>query len=366
MEIFSQAFNRPKNRLSKTQKSIFNTIFFGKDKLKDNDRLFILAKSSYSNNDIQNALKYINLCLESGSNDRWEYFAFKANSLEDLGDFSEAIRNYETAIELSENDESVYAQYHQIGYCYLNLNNDKKAMDFYTYALQLKIHIQSKNKIDLEGLDGGILLGVPLKRIYNNRGNALKNLNELAKAIEDCNSAIKLDENYSNPYLLLSQIYSLMGNEEKALEKLKTSSRLGNNQAKKMLDKIGVKRTVINNNSSGILRSRLEECLITTFEQHNSLEGKRLSEALINEGVNDITPYLCLSAVYGRQENWRLCEEYSLEGLKYDNNNAMLLNHTGVAMCEQGKVNGIRYLEHGKNLGDSNCAGNYDYWKNRI
>jgi tetratricopeptide (TPR) repeat protein len=194
----------------------------------------------------------------------------------------------------------------------------------------------------------------------------LKNLSELQKASEDCSKAISLDENYSNPYLLLSQIHSLLGNKEKSLELLKKSSRLGNNQAKRKLDEIGVTRTELNNTSSGSLRLKLEKCLKTTFEQHNLLEGKRISEALINEGIKDVIPYLCLSAVYGTQENWRLCEKYSLEGLKYDNKNVMLLNHTGVAMCEQGNSEGLMFLEYGKNIGDPNCNKNYNYWINRI
>ena len=59
--------------------------------------------------------------------EKWEYFAFRANCYEDLQEYKKAIENYEIAIELSENDEDVYALYHQIGFCYLNLKNDLKA-----------------------------------------------------------------------------------------------------------------------------------------------------------------------------------------------------------------------------------------------
>lgn len=366
MEVFSKAFNRPKDRLSKTKKSIFNSLFFGEKKLKDNEQLFQLAKISYMRNYVSNALETINLCLESGNSEKWEYFAFKANCYEDLSEYKKAIENYEIAIELSENDEDVYALYHQIGFCFLNLKNDNKAKEFYTFALQLKTNLQSKNKEDLEGLDGGVLLGVSLQRIYNNRGNARKNLGELNDAIIDCEKAISIDKNYSNPYLLLSQIYDLKGYQEKSLEFLKASARLGNNSAKNKLDEIGINQTTIGSNSIGNVRFELEQCLKATFEQHDLNKGKLLAEELINKGVNDIIPYLCLSAVYGTQENWRLCEKYSLEGLKFDNNNAMLLNHTGVAMCELGNSNGLKYLEYGKNLGDPNCSGNYNYWRTKI
>lgn len=366
MDIFLKAFNRPKKKLSKTNKSIFNSLFFGQKKINENQQIFQLATMSYLHNDIKNALKTINSCLELGSSEKWEYFAFKANCLEDLQEFKKAIENYEIAIELSENDEDVYALYHQIGYCYLNLNDNNKAKEFYTYALQLKTELQRKNKQDLEGLDGGVLLGVSFQRIYNNRGNALKNLDELSNAISDCEKAISIDKNYSNPYLLLSQIYNLKGDKEKSLEFLKVSARLGNNYAKNELDNIGVNQTTINSNSIGNIRFELEQCLKATFEQHDLNRGRLLAEELINKGVNDIIPYLCLSAVYGTLENWRLCEKYSLEGLKFDKNNVMLLNHTGVAMCELGNPNGLKYLEYGKNIGDPNCSGNYNYWRNRL
>lgn len=305
MDIFSKAFNRPKNRLSKTKKSIFNTLFFGEAKLKDNEKLFQLATTSYLHNDVNNALKTINSCLEAGSSEKWEYFAFRANCLEDLKEFKKAIENYEIAIELNENDEDVYALYHQIGYCYLNLKIDEKAKEFYTYALQLKSHLKSKNKEDLEGLDGGVLLGVTFQKMYNNRGNALKNLGEFNNAIIDCEKAISIDRNYSNPYLLLSQIYTQIGNNEKSLECLKVSARLGNNFAKKKLEEIGVNQTSINSNSTGNIRFELEQCLKATFEQHDFNRGKLLAEELINKGVQDIIPYLCLSALYATRENWK-------------------------------------------------------------
>jgi len=110
----------------------------------------------------------------------------------------------------------------------------------------------------------------------------------------------------------------------------------------------------------------LENCLKVTFEQHDLYNGKLLAEELINNGVNDIIPYLCLSAVYWTLENWKLCKKYSLEGLRFDNNNAMLLNHTGVAMCELGECIGLRFLEHGENIGALDCKRNFNYWRNRI
>lgn len=270
MEIFSKAFNRPKNRLAKTQKSIFNFLFFGEKKIEDNVQLFQLATTSYLHNDVNNALQTINSCIESGSNEKWDYFAFRANCYEDLQEYKKAIENYEIAIELSENDEDVYALYHQIGFCYLNLKNDIKAKEFYTYALQLKTNLQSKNKEDLEGLDGGVLLGVSFQRIYNNRGNAKKNLGELNEAIIDCEKAIEYGEDYSNPYLLLSQIYDLKGDDEKSFENIEIAAILGNQYAIK---------TITNLISNGFLNEKE----IRTFFDKFTMISKRNSMILLLE-----------------------------------------------------------------------------------
>ncbi len=270
MEIFSKAFNRPKKRLSKTQKSIFNFLFFGEKKIKDNEQLFQLATTSYLHNDVNNALKTINSCIESGSNEKWDYFAFRANCYEDLQEYKKAVENYEIAIELSENDEDVYALYHQIGFCFLNLKNDNKAKEFYTYALQLKTNLQSKNKEDLEGLNGGVLLGVSFQRIYSNRGNAKKNLGELNEAIVDCEKAIEYGEDYSNPYLLLSQIYDLKGDDEKSFENIEIAAILGNQYTIKTITNL-------------ILNSFLKEKEIRTFFDKFTMISKRNSMMLLLE-----------------------------------------------------------------------------------
>ena len=147
----------------------------------------------------------------------------------------------EKAIDINFDDVNVYALYHQIGYCYLNLQDDQKASEFYGYAIELKSkHPNTEHNPDQEGMDLGVMLGVPFKRMYNNRANAYKNLGLLNEALEDCKKSLSYDKNYSNPYLMLSQIYSKAGKEEKAIEFLKVSAQLGNNSAISTLKQIGL------------------------------------------------------------------------------------------------------------------------------
>lgn len=153
---------------------------------------------------------------------------------------------------------------------------------------------------------------------------------------------------------------------EKALEKLKRSARLGDETAKEKLQEIGVNQSTVSSSTTGNTRIELERCLRLTFEEHNLTVGKQLAEKLISSGVQDLIPYLCLSAIYGTSEDWKNCEEYSIKGLRFDKNNFMLLNHSGVAMCEQGNRNGLTYLRKGAELGDTNCLNNFRYWQQRI
>jgi len=55
----------------------------------------------------------------------------------------------------------------------------------------------------------------------------LKIKNKLNEAVEDCKQSLQFDQNYSNPYLLLSQIYSSAGQEQEAIKYLKISAQLG-------------------------------------------------------------------------------------------------------------------------------------------
>ncbi len=167
----------------------------------------------------------------------WKKSAYKANLLEDTKRFQEAIAEYINAIDKAGEDQTVYALYHQIGYCYLNLGNDKKASQFYTYAIDLKSEVQGQ---DLEGLDNGVLLGVPFKRMYNNRANAQMNQGNLNEALTDCQASLSYDKTYSNPYLLLAQIYSKAGNESEAIKNMKISAQLGNKSAKSYLVSAGI------------------------------------------------------------------------------------------------------------------------------
>lgn len=278
MSFFEKAFLRKRSSLEQTKKSIFNSLFFGKKGNQDSNKFFILAETSYLHGNNKEAIKMIEACIENGGNNEWKNFAFKANVLEDLKEYREAIKLYEMAIELSDTDETVYALYHQIGFCYLNLGNNDKAKEFYTYAIELKGKlIFTKGMKDKECMDGGVMLGLPFKRMYNNRGNAYKNMGDYSLAIKDCKKAIKYDEDYPNPYLLLSQIYSLQGNEEESYENLEYAAILGNQYSIETISKLI---------SDGIISEKDIKSFFDKFSRFSSDKSIMLLVQLLNSKRN--------------------------------------------------------------------------------
>ena len=237
MNAFLKAFGR--ERKPNTKKRNFTDLF--KSKNFDYVAYFQNATAQYLNGNNQGALASINTTIEKSDINDWQHFAFRANVYEDLQNYRQAIKDYEQGIEFNADDIQVYALYHQIGFCYLSLGDNLKASEFYTYAIDLKkLHPNSTYNEDLEGMDGGIMRGLPFKRMYNNRANAFKNQNKLNEAVEDCKQSLTFDQNYSNPYLLLSQIYSSAGQEQEAIKYLKISAQLGNQNAISMICRLGI------------------------------------------------------------------------------------------------------------------------------
>ena len=198
-----------------------------------------IAESAYLAGDLNKALSYINSTIQKSDISDWRHYAFRANVYEDQNNFTEAITDYNKAIELSNSELSVYQLYHQIGICYLNLGNNKKAEEFYTAAIDIKKkHPNSELNPDLEGMMGGVLMGLPFERLYNNRGNARKNLGKLNEGFEDCRKALEYNPNYSNPYLLAGQIQQQAGNFDEAVKLINHSIKLGNQNGHKVLKDI--------------------------------------------------------------------------------------------------------------------------------
>lgn len=239
MNYFEKAFGRSRKTNYKNLKP--NKGLFGvfKSGIKEYIKYYVSAQQSYSSGNYNKSLELINKTIEDCDFDDWKQRAFKANVFEDLKIYQSAIKEYEIAIDICNNDINTYALYHQIGFCYLSLGDNNKAISFYTYAIELKkSHPNTEFNLDVEGMDSGVMLGIKFNRMYNNRANAFKNINKLNEAFEDCKTSLSFDKNYSNPYLMLSQIFSKAGKEPEAIKYLKIAAELGNKNAISMVSQI--------------------------------------------------------------------------------------------------------------------------------
>lgn len=326
-----------------------------------------IAESAYLAGDPNKALSYINSTIQKSDISDWRHYAFRANVYEDQNNFTEAITDYNKAIELSNSELSVYQLYHQIGICYLNLGNNKKAEEFYTAAIDIKKkHPNSELNPDLEGMMGGVLMGLPFERLYNNRGNARKNLGKLNEGFEDCRKALEYNPNYSNPYLLAGQIQQQAGNIAEAERLLKEAIRLGNPNAKRILDALhssepSLQKPKANTDPGLILQQSMQAC-----DSGNYDKAVKLGEELLN--VHKLpTGYYALGLVYAVLENWNLAKQNCLEAYKYFPQVADNINRLGVACCYLGNINeGLSYFRKGIELGDTNCKQNFRYWSARL
>lgn len=240
MEVFEKAFNcKRKQDFRRREFSSLNSLL--SNGIPDFLAFYTLAQTSYTNGNYSDALSFIDKTIRSSDIDDWKYYAFKANVLEDMSNFSQAITFYRKAIEIEGTDVNVYALYHQIAFCYSSMFDYKNAIDFYTYAIELKKqHKNAPNNPDQEGMEMGVLLGVPFKRIYVNRGQAFFATNKYNESILDCETSLSYDKSYSNPYLLMAQIHSKIGNQEKAVELLIQSAQLGNQNAAHLIRQFGL------------------------------------------------------------------------------------------------------------------------------
>lgn len=330
-------------------------------------QLFQKANDLYISGFYDKSLELINQILSLSKVNNWKYLAFKANVLEDLKKYQDAIANYSRAIEWSNNEAQVYALFHQIGFCYLSLGSNSKAEDFYTTAINLKTkHPNTKFIPDIEGMDGGVMLGVKFARMYNNRGNARKNLKKFNEALLDCEMALKIDPYYANTYLLKGQIKYEQGKVDEAIQLIKKSSDLGHKSAINILNEINQKESFKKNSSVKEDPDVVLKRALNASDNGNYNEAIRLGHELLNE-YNSPTGYYVLGIVYTIVEKYDLALNNCLETNKYFTDVPDNLNRLGVCYCSLGNIpQGLTYFKRGMQLGDSNCRGNYNYWINQL
>lgn len=151
--------------------------------------------------ELQNVLQPLNKAEQAEEKKReendaltaWDYIR-RGLRASDEGDYENAIKEYERAIEIDPYSE---AAYNNRGVSYWFLGRYEKAIDDCTIAIRL----------DSEFVDS-----------YYNRGTAYYALKQYEKAIEDYTKAIELDPEYVDAYHNRGEVYNHLGEYEKAIE----------------------------------------------------------------------------------------------------------------------------------------------------
>jgi tetratricopeptide (TPR) repeat protein len=155
----------------------------------------------------------------------------RAELYEKIGLYSNAIKDYYYLAP----EERTYSWYEGAGNCYINTGNYKAAIELFTQGLKLPLKVGVSGFKSL--IDGG---GAAQKSLlYIERGKGYLKTDNYARAIQDCNDAIKLDGNSNTAYYQRALAYSQMGNNKKATGDMIIAAKLGNKDAQEWLTKKG-------------------------------------------------------------------------------------------------------------------------------
>jgi tetratricopeptide (TPR) repeat protein len=135
---------------------------------------------------------------------------------DDLGNYRQAISNYDKSIEISPN----YADaYNNRGIAYASLGNYKQVIDDFDRAIKINPH---------------------KAEAYYNRGVAYHYLGDYSQTINDFNRAIEIDPNYANAYYNRAATYNELGNQGQSIEDLKMAAKCGHRDAQNILINQGI------------------------------------------------------------------------------------------------------------------------------
>ena len=145
-----------------------------------------------------------------------ESYLKRGNAYVILGNYKQAIGDYDRAIEINPNYVKAYINR---GNAWVSLGNNKQAIGDYNRAIEI-----NPNYVEA----------------YINRGNAYLILGNYKQAIDDYDRAIEINPNYALVYYNRSVGYGGLGNQKQAIEDLKKSARLGSENAKNILRSIKI------------------------------------------------------------------------------------------------------------------------------
>jgi tetratricopeptide (TPR) repeat protein len=181
----------------------------------------------YNAGDYKGAVVDFSLAINAHPENQ-NFYLMRGTAYEDMGDDIEAEKDFKRAIEL-ENTGSVST--YRLGMLY------SRKKDFENAIKWLKVSYENAIDVNLDhlGLGNNNIFFVAKKVIAGNLGNFLTQIKRIDEGFEYLEEAIKIDPNYSNPYIVKGLVLAQMGNPKDGIHYLKKAVSLGNTQAGMML-----------------------------------------------------------------------------------------------------------------------------------
>lgn len=155
--------------------------------------------------------------------DNPKFYIRRGNDYYELQNYEAAIQDFMKAINLN---SEIPESYHYLADCYINLNKNKEAIEYYTKASEFS---EYKSLIS----------------VYQRRAIAKKNICDYKGALDDINNSIKIDPNgYSEFYKLRSEIYYNLNELEKANDDIEKYETMKIESFKTMLSSIPNKEKI--------------------------------------------------------------------------------------------------------------------------
>ena len=179
--------------------------------------------------------------MDEKEREELNYYYNRGDTFFDLGKFEDAIQNYDKAIELDSNVNSVY--YYNRGNAYFSLGKFEEAIQDYNKAIDLNPNddLSYNNKGNayfslgkfedaIQDYNKAIDLNPNNASYYYNRGTTFANLEKFEDAIQDYNKAIDLNPNDESVYYNRGVAFIYLNEYEKAIENLSKAIDLNPNK----------------------------------------------------------------------------------------------------------------------------------------
>lgn len=332
-------------------------------------------------------------------NEESQILAHKGLKKLELGDKFGAIEMYTKAIEL-QNDNQIF--YLIRGSIYEEIGNDLEAKNDYSKSISLDknnfvaafrlgmlfykkddlenaikwLTISYNNSIEIDQIENTLgrnnILFVSKKVIANNLGDFLIRVDKIDKGLKYINEAIKLDPEYSNPYLSKGIALVQLNRIPESIKYFERAITLGNTDAEKILEQL---KQITNNqdladdnhlDKSEIL-NKVDEFYQRALkyadngDQENALNMISEMHTIL---PNNDSVYLTSAAlkiefgdIHGALKDSQRCVEINP-------NNALGWNHLGYSLCKCNNIpEGLDCFKKASALGLNEAERNYKKWE---